>query len=342
LIPDNIAMQPQLTPQAAILHVIAGHWLARAVYLAARLKLVDAVGDKTTLEDLAKATGTRSAALRRVMRALTSHGYFREESDGAFVQTPLSEALKSNSPCSMRAIAEAELGHHHYDSWREIESCLRGEGTAFERVYQKPIWQYYAEHPEAQALFGQAMTDLTAMANAGVFAVYQTKPFKMAVDMGGGHGAFLQAILGQQPAAKGILFDLPSVIADAIKQEAIGRNNRIQVIGGDFFKEVPAGGDLYLLKFILHDWDEESSLKLLTNIRKAIAADGRLAVVEIVLPPGNEPHIGPLIDLNMMVMTGGAERTEREYAQLLNKSGFRLDRLITTKSPFSIIEAVPV
>jgi hypothetical protein len=152
----------------------------------------------------------------------------------------------------------------------------------------------------------------------------------------------LQAILGQQPAAKGILFDLPSVIADAIKQEAIGHNNRIQVIGGDFFKEVPAGGDLYLLKFILHDWDEESSLKLLTNIRKAIAADGRLAVVEIVLPPGNEPHIGPLIDLNMMVMTGGAERSEREYAQLLNKSGFRLDRLITTKSPFSIIEAVPV
>jgi hypothetical protein len=335
-------VQQEHPPQAAILHLIAGYWLARAVYLAARLKLADAVGERATLAEIAKATGTRSRALRRLMRALTSHGYFHEQAEGVFTQTPLSDALRSGRPGSMRAIAEAELGHDHYDSWREIESCLYQDGTAFERVYRMPIWQYYAEHPETQALFGEAMTNLTAIANAGVLASYSVKPFKTAVDVGGGHGSFLTAVLAQQPDAAGILFDLPSVIADAAKQETIGRNPRIRTIGGDFFKQIPDGADLYLLKFILHDWDDARCVQILGNIRKAIAAEGRLAVVEIVLPPGNEPHIGPLIDLNMMVMTGGAERTESEYRELLGNSGFRVDRLVATKSPFSVIEAVPV
>jgi hypothetical protein len=242
----------------------------------------------------------------------------------------------------MRAIAEAELGHDHYDSWREVESCLYQDGTAFERVYRMPIWQYYAEHPETQALFGEAMTNLTAIANAGVLGSYTVPPFKTAVDVGGGHGSFLTAILDQHPDATGVLFDLPSVIAEAAKRETIGRNPRVRTIGGDFFKEIPAGADLYLLKFVVHDWDDERSLKILRNIRTAIAADGRLAMVEIVLPSGNEPHIGPLIDLNMMVMTGGVERTQAEYQTLLSQSGFRFDRLVTTKSPFSVIEAVPV
>jgi hypothetical protein len=143
--------------------------------------------------------------------------------------------------------------------------------------------------------------------------------------------------------AKGILFDLPSVIEDASKGEFVTRlGDRISAIGGDFFTEVPSGGDLYLLKFVLHDWDDEDSVRILTNIRRAMAPTGRLSVVEMVLPGRNEPHIGPLMDLNMMVMTGGIERTEAEYAALLARSGFRLDRVATTKSPFSVVEAVPI
>jgi len=195
-------MQFEPPPQAVILQVIHSYWLSRTVYLAARLKLADAVGDATTLDDLAKATGTRSDALRRLMRALTSHGYFREDEDGRFVQTPLSEVLRSGGSGSMRAIAEAELGHDHYQSWGEIESCLRNQGTAFERIYGKPIWQYYSENPETQALFGEAMTNFTAVANAGVLATYQVSPFNMAIDIGGGHGSFLSAILDQQPGPK--------------------------------------------------------------------------------------------------------------------------------------------
>jgi SAM-dependent methyltransferase len=329
------------TPSATASRHSACH-CRRAVYLAARLELADTVGQRATLADIARTTGTRPDAMRRLMRALTSHGYFSQVGQDTYVQTPLSEALRSGRPGSMRAIAEAELGHDHYDSWRVIESCLMEQGTAFERVYGMPIWRYYAEHPASQALFGEAMTNFTAIANAGVLASYQFAPFKMAVDVGGGHGSFLSATLDQQPKATGILFDLPPVIADAGEAEFVARHaGRMQTTTGDFFEAVPAGGDLYLLKFILHDWDDDHSIKILSNIRKGIAPDGRLVVVEIVLPDGNEPHLGPLIDLNMMVMTGGAERTEDEYRRLLAQAQFRLDRIVATKSPFSVIEALP-
>jgi hypothetical protein len=336
-------MEHQAPPQSAVMHIIAGYWLSRAVYLGARLKLADAVGEKgATLEALASATGTRADRLQRLLRALASHGFFRQQPDGTFVQTPLSQTLRSGVPASMRALAEAELGHDHYESWRDIEGCLRTGGTAFERQYGMPIWRYYAETPDAGALFGEAMTSFTAIANAGILGSYKFNSFAKAVDIGGGHGSFLFSILEQQPNAKGILFDLPTVVAEVEKKGLPeSYRGRAEISTGDFFQSVPAGGDLYLLKFILHDWDDEHAIKILTNVRRAIDPKGRLAVIEIVLPPHNEPHLGPLIDLNMMVMTGGAERTEAGYRELLTRAGFRLDRVVSTKSPFSVIEAVP-
>jgi ubiquinone/menaquinone biosynthesis C-methylase UbiE len=336
-------MQHPALPQAEIFHLIGGYWLSRAVYLAARLKLADAVGDRpTSLSEIARTTGTRPENLRRLMRALAAHGFFRDTGNENFGQTPLSETLRSDRPGSMRAFAEAELGHDHYDSWANAESCLREGGTAFERLYGMPIWRYYAEHPETNALFGEAMTNLTAIANAAVLSSYQFAPFRHAVDIGGGHGSFLSAILDHHPDARAVLFDLPSVLADAARAGFVMRHQaRLELAGGDFFEAVPAGGDLYLLKFVLHDWDDERSGAILNNIRRVIDPTGRLVVVEIVLPPMNEPHIGPLIDLNMMVMTGGAERTEFEYGELLAKSGFRMERVAATRSPFSVIEATP-
>jgi len=336
-------MQHEAPPQAEIFHIIGGYWLSRAVYLAARLKLADAVGDRpTSLSMIARTTGTRPENLRRLMRALAAHGFFQDEGNETFCQTPLSETLRSDRPGSMRAFAEAELGHDHYDSWRNAESCLREGGTAFERLYGMPIWRYYAEHPETNALFGEAMTNLTAIANAGVLNDYQFVPFRRAVDVGGGHGSFLCAILDHHPDASAVLFDLPSVLADAAKAGFVTRHQaRLELAGGNFFEAVPAGGDLYLLKFVLHDWDDERSGEILNNIRRVIDPSGRLVVVEIVLPPMNEPHIGPLIDLNMMVMTGGVERTEVEYRDLLAKSGFRMKRVAGSRSPFSVIEAAP-
>jgi hypothetical protein len=330
-------------PQAEIFHIIGGYWLSRAIYLAARLKLADAVGDQpTSLSAIAHATGTRPENLRRLIRALAAHGFFQETGNENFCQTPLSETLRSDQPGSMRAFAEAELGHDHYASWRDAESCLREGGTAFERLYGMPIWRYYAEHPETNVLFGEAMTNLTAIANVGVLSDYQFAPFRRAVDVGGGHGSFLCAILDHHPDVSAVLFDLPSVLVDAATAGFVTRHQaRLELVSGDFFEAVPAGGDLYLLKFVLHDWDAERSGAILNNIRRVIDPSGRLVVVEIVLPPMNVPHIGPLIDLNMMVMTGGAERTEVEYRDLLAKSGFRMERVVATRSPFSVIEATP-
>ena len=330
-------------PQAEIFHIIGGYWLSRAVYLAAKLKLADAVGDgRATLPALAAATGTRPDGLRRLLRALAAHGIFKAEPDDSFSQTGLSDVLRSGRPGGMRAIAEVELGHDHYDSWRDVESCLLQGGTAFERLYGMPIFRYYAAHPELEAMFAEAMTNLTAIAHAGILGAYEFKGFRRAVDVGGGHGAFLAAILDRNPSAEGVVFDLPSVIADAAKAEHVQRHKgRLTAAGGDFFQAVPAGGDLYLLKFILHDWDDGNSIKILANVRKAIAPQGRLAVVELVLPQPNEPHIGPLMDLNMMVMTGGVERSAADYGALLAKAGFRLERVATTRSPFSVVEAAP-
>jgi hypothetical protein len=336
-------MQHQVPPQSAVMHIIAGYWLSRTVYLAAKLKLADAVGDNgATLPDIATKTGTRPAELVRLMRALASHGFFKREADGRFVQTPLSDTLRTGTPGSMRGLAEAELGHDHYESWGDAESCLRQGGTAFERLYNMPVWRYYAENPAAEALFGEAMTNFTAIANSGILGSYTFKPSRKVVDVGGGYGQFLASILDQQPEANGVLFDLPTLTSDVVKKGALASyDSRVKISGGDFFESVPAGGDLYLLKFILHDWDDEHSVKILRNVRRAITGDGKLAVVEIVLPPHNEPHIGPLIDLNMMVMTGGNERTENEYRDLLADAGFRLDQVVGTKSPFSVIEASP-
>ncbi len=331
-------------PQAGVMRVIAGYWLSQAGYVAARLKIADAVGNgNTALGEIAQATGTRPDSLKRTMRALTSHGFFHQDETGAFFQTPLSETLRSGRPESMRAIAEAELGHDHYQSWGELESCLREGGTAFERKYGMPVWHYYAKHPELEALFGEAMSNLTDIANKGIVHSYEFAPFSFAIDIGGGHGGLLSSVLERHPQARGMIFDLPTVIDEAATGDAVARHRgRLETSAGDFFEKVPSGGDLYLLKFILHDWNDDQCVTILSNIRKAMSPSGRLAVIEIVLPERSEPHVGPLIDLNMMVMTGGRERTKGEYGTLLSRAGFRLQNTVGTKSPFSVIEAVPV
>jgi len=329
-------------PQSTIMHIISGYWLSQAVRLAARIRIADAIGSTSaTLEEIAQRTSTRPDELQRAMRALTCHGFFKQSDDGAFAQTPLSEALKSGVPESMRAILEAELGHDHYQSWAEIEGCLRQGGTAFERRYGMPVWRYCAQHPEMESLFGEAMSNLTEIANRAVLESYEFASFDLAVDVGGGHGAFLSAILDRHARPQGILFDLASVVEEAAGSSAVRRHpDRVRTCAGDFFEGVPQGGDLYLLKFILHDWDDDNCVSILSNIRNAMAPTGRLVVVEIVIPTESEPHLGPLIDLNMMVMTGGRERTEAEYRNLLAKSGFRLQRVVATPSPFNVIETV--
>lgn len=333
---------PSQQPADQIFQLITSFWTSRAVYVAAKLGLADLVqtGPKTAAE-LAEATGTHAASLYRVLRALASTGFFVEDEQGRFASTPTSDALRSGVPGSLRATAISELGEDHYDSWGNVLHSVRTGGIAFDDHFGKPVWQYYAENPEIAQTFNDSMTGLTRTIEDAVVGAYDASRFRTVVDVGGGHGSFLASLLKANPAANGILFDAPQVVEGAeARFRDLGVEGRCVAHGGDFFQSVPSGGDLYTLKWILHDWDDEKSVAILKNCRRAMGPGARLLIVDAVVPPRNEPSFGKFMDLNMLVMTGGRERTEAEFRDLLAAAGFQLSKVVPTPSPVSIVEGV--
>ncbi|MGH9968972.1 MAG: methyltransferase, partial [Pyrinomonadaceae bacterium] len=213
---------------------------------------------------------------------------------------------------------------------------------AFDHAFGMDVWEFFAKNPENARLFNDSMSGMTAATNEAIMSGYDFSGIRKIVDVGGGHGGLITSILKAHSEMTGILFDAPSVIEVARKRiEATGLANRCETVAGDFFKAVPAGADAYVMKWIIHDWNDERSTTILKNCRSAITSDGKLLLIDVVIPPGGEPHFGKFIDLNMLVMTGGLERTEEEFRRLLQASAFRLVRLVPTDSPFSIVEAVP-
>lgn len=332
------------TPQAQMLQMISGFWASRAIYLAAKLGLADHLQDHPKgAAELAEATATHAPSLYRVLRALASLGLIVEDEDKRFRLTPLGATLQSNVPGSLRAFATSELGEGHYAAWGDALHSVKTGEIAFDHVFGMPVWDYYAQHPENARIFNESMTELTAMVERAVLESYDFSPFGKIVDVGGGHGSFIASILGKNTQARGILFDAPQVVEGARKRfEADRLAERCEAVAGDFFKSVPASGDLYTLKFIIHDWNDKQAITILKQIRRAIKESGKLILVEQVILPGNEPQLGKFTDLIMMVMTGGRERTEEEYRALFAASGFKLTKITPTPSPVSIIEGVPV
>jgi ubiquinone/menaquinone biosynthesis C-methylase UbiE len=253
----------------------------------------------------------------------------------------LAETLRRDAPGSMRAFAMAELGQEHFIAWGNLLHSVKTGEIAFDNHFGQPVWEYYAAHPEDAAVFNDAMTGLTEMVNAAVVPAYDFSGFRKIVDVGGGHGALLAAILKSNPAARGVLFDLPHVAEGAeARLVAEGVRDRCEIASEDFFKSVTEGGDAYVMKFIIHDWDDEKSVAIMKNIHRAMADGGKLLVIEQIVPEDNSPAFAKFIDINMLVMTGGRERTEKEFAELFAAAGFRLTRVVPTKSPFCVIEAV--
>jgi predicted O-methyltransferase YrrM len=276
-----------------------------------------------------------------VLRGLASVGVFAEDSQGRFVSTPVTETLSRDAPGSLRAFAMAELGQEHFKAWGNLLHSVRTGEIAFDNHFGQPVWEYYAQNPEDAEVFNDAMTGMTEMVNAAVVPAYDFSGFGKIVDIGGGHGALLAAILKANPAARGVLFDLPHVAEGAAARFAAeGVSDRCEVVSGDFFKAVTPGADAYVMKFILHDWDDEKSVAIMKNIRRAMKDGGRVIVIENIVPEGNTPSFAKFIDINMLVMTGGRERTEKEFADHFAAAGFRLTRVVPTESPFCIIEAV--
>lgn len=333
-----VATEP--TPDQIMIKMISGFWLSRAVYVAAKLGIADLIKDgPRTVEELAIATDMHAPSLYRVLRGLASEGLFIEDENGRFHSTPLAATLQSDVPGSMRAFAISELGGEHLDAWSNVMHSVKTGDIAFDNHFGQSVWEFYTDNPENARVFNQSMTNVSEWATEAVTQSYDFSHFKKIVDIGGGHGSLLSSILSSNPAAKGVLFDMEHVIKGAGSViEAKGVGNRCEAVAGDFFSSVPEGGDAYMMKFIIHDWNDEQCVQILRNCRRAMTSGSKLLVIELVIPPSNESNLGKLLDLNMLVMTGGRERTEEEFRALYQRAGFKLTRVVKTESPFCIIE----
>jgi SAM-dependent methyltransferase len=292
---------------------------------------------------LARIVGADPQALYRVLRLLASLGVFDEVAPGSFGLTPLGATLRSDAPGSVRNFAITETAPGHWLPWGRLPESVRSGRPMAREALGMELFDWYAQNPEEADYFNAAMGNLSALAADELVRVYDFSTVRTVADVGGAHGVLLAAILRANPAARGILFDLPHVIEtarDAIAAEGLA--SRYELVSGDFFAAVPEGADLHLLKQIVHDWDDDRATQLLRNCHRALAPAGKLLLVEMVIPPDNRPNPAQAMDLNMLVMHGGRERTEAEYRRLLQASGFRLERVIPTHSPFSVIEATRV
>jgi len=324
--------------------LITGYWVSQAVGAVAQLGVADVLTDgPQPAEAIARRVGADGPALYRVLRLLASLGVFREGPPGTFALTPLGETLRSGAPGSVRNYAITETAPGHWLPWGHLLESVRSGGPMAHQALGMELFGWYAKNPEEAGYFSAAMGDLAALTASEMVRVYDCSTVRQVVDVGGAHGVLLSAVLRTNPAARGVLLDLPHVIATA--REAIassGLDDRCELVSGDFFEHVPEGGDLHLLKQIVHDWNDEQAAQVLRNCRRALAPGGRLLLVEMVIPPDDRPALSKGMDLNMLVLLGGRERTEEEFGRLLASAGFRLERVIPTHSPFSVIEAAPV
>ena len=336
------AQAASVSPTMALLQVLSGYWSARAVYIAAKLGLADLVQDgPRTPAELAELTETHAPSLHRVLRALASIGWFQEDAFGRFGSTALTSALQTDAPGSLRSLAMTELGEEHYPAWGDLMFSVKTGKLAFDEVFGLPNWEFWATHPENAQIFNQAMSEVTAVLEPAVLAASDFSGFNKIVDVGGGKGTLIAAILGACPNARGVVLDLPHVIE--LGRQFIddqGLSTRCELVPGDAFDAVPEGGDAYILKWVIHDWDDARSVALLKNCHRAMSPNGNLFVIEAVIPPGNEPFFHKLMDLNMLVMTGGRERTEAEYRALFEAGGFHLNRVIASPTEISVLEGV--
>lgn len=332
----------QVPPAQFLAGFIEKLWSSRAVWAAAKLGLADlmAVGPQSAAA-LAEATGAHAPSVYRLMRALCGLGVFHEDEQGRFSLTPVSQLMRTDSPQTMRSTLISELGEVHYPAWGGIMHSLRTGQRAFDHVFGADVWTYFQEHKEVGETFHQNMMNLTRALDQAILGAYDFSPFTKVLDVGGGHGGLVSAILRKHPTVRGVVFDVPNVAAGA-KEFLASANlaDRCDVTSGDFFQAIPVtGADACTMKFILHDWTDEQSLTILRNLHRALPAGATLLLLETVIPQRNEHSFGNFMDLNMLVMTGGRERTADEYRQLLKQAGFEFQRVVPTESLLGIVEA---
>jgi hypothetical protein len=329
---------------ATLLRLINGYYVTQAIHVAASLGIADLLADGTrTSDDLAHEAGADPDTLYRLLRALASVGVLHEGDGRLFSLTPLGELLRSDVPGSLHGWAAYAGRPYFWAAWAELLHSVRTGENAFRHVHGQDIWSYRADRPEESALFDAAMKALTGASIAAVIDAFDFSRFGTLVDVGGGNGALLASVLAANPALRGVLFDQAHVVAGADQVlEAAGVADRCQIESGDFFEAVPEGGDAYLLRSIIHDWEDEESRAILRVVRAAMPEGAALLVVERDLGAPNEDAPVKFSDLNMLVGPGGRERTQDEYAALLESTGFRLVGVTPTAGTHAVFEGISV
>ncbi|OBF81913.1 hydroxyneurosporene methyltransferase [Mycobacterium sp. 852002-51163_SCH5372311] len=331
-------------PPVAMMEMVADMWAAQAITAAADLGIADALAEgPLSADELAAAVNADADALRRLLRALISRGIFRQRRDGRYDLTPLAETLRRDAEVPIAGWARWLGSPQHREHWSHLTDAIRTGRSVISEVRGKPMFEYLATEPELGEIFNEAMTGGSALSIGPVIAAYDFSAHATIVDVGGGHGRLLSAILAATPAARGILFDQPQVVAGAAAVLAEqGVQDRITVAEGSFFESVPEGGDAYVLKSVIHDWSDDDAVRILRNVRSAAAADSYVLLVEFVVPTHNREYVGNWLDLEMLLALDARERTAAEYRHLLERAGFRLTRVVETASPFSVIEAAAI
>jgi hypothetical protein len=333
-------MNPELTFQ--MIEMIAGGVVAQSVSVAAEIGVADqlAHGPRTTAQ-LATATGVETDKLSRLLRFLASQGVFQEDAHGAWSLTPLADLLRSDAPHSMRA--GARMFGRMAAVWPNLEENVRTGQCAYPLAFGRPIFEDLAHKPEDAAIFDAAMTSFHGGETDAVLNAYSYDGISVLADVGCGIGTVMAATLHRYPDLRGILFDQAHVLERTTPHiDAAGVASRCTLVSGNFFETVPPGADAYTMRHILHDWSDERCLTILGNIRKVIPADGRLLVIETVVPAGNEPSASKLFDMVMMALPDGMERSQDQFRAIFDASGFALTSVTPTASPVSVIEARPV
>lgn len=331
----------QPPPPMQLMQMVMGFMVSKSISAAAKLGLADHLaGGPLYYTDLAAVAGLDQKALHRLMRALASVGVFKETAPGTYGLTPLSELLRSGVRGSLRDMAVMVTTPSHWLPWGKLEETLRAGISVADSVLGTDLWAYYRENAEEGAWFNGAMTSFSGMTAGAVLEAYDFSKARRIIDVGGGHGFLLSTLLAAAPQATGAVYDLPQVTQTAPAPDPAVAD-RIEFIGGDFFQFVPIGGDIYTLKHIIHDWPDDQCRTILRNIANSMNSDGKVLILDAVLPDECNADPGFVMDLNMLAMTpGGCERTAHQFNELVQSSGLRISRIIQTPSPVCVIECV--
>jgi O-methyltransferase domain/Dimerisation domain len=337
----------QPSPQEAILHLALGYLASRGLHVATELGIADLLKDgPKSIAELARATGAQQQSLYRLLRMLAGQGVFAEEPPGHFRLTPMAAVLQVGVAGSVHDAVQMVGDLAGDGSWwtavaRLRHSVMTGE-PGFTSVHGMGFFDYLTQHPEAGVWFDRGLANFATTENPAIVSCYDFGQCRRVIDVGGGQGGFLAEVLKAFPSVTGVLYDRPEVIQEPAYLTAAGLLNRCEVVGGDFFQSVPGGGAVYVLKRILHDWGDERSVQILRRCRGAMGGHARLLVVDAVVPPGNDPHPSKIMDMLMMVLVEGQERTEQEFGELFQQAGLKLTKVIPTPSVLSIVEGVIV